>query len=357
MISIEKPFHGAVLNYRHGKNINGGLEIEVEGKAPLRSQVFVNGTPAKHAGTKFITKLVLNDKETEIKAVADGWFGQNEHSVRVLWDKNSFPRYCFEIDDNIYFLRDIAQKKYKSLFDCFYLKGLYELNQKYGTKIVLNTYYSDGEEFNLTHFPDRYKREWQDNAHWLKLTFHAYANDPDRPYQYASPATLISDLELVNEQIYRFAGEEAFTPPTIIHWAMIQPVVFKPLAERGIKVLRGYFNSGNGMWDINTGMDDIRSEYLSRNDVLKDFASGIVFSKVDMVIDTTPTEQIVPRLDFKKQDYGSAEIIDLMTHEQYFWPFYHAHIPDHFRRLDKALRWVTENGYKPVFFHDGLLPA
>jgi hypothetical protein len=34
-----------------------------------------------------------------------------------------------------------------------------------------------------------------------------------------------------------------------------------------------------------------------------------------------------------------------------FWPF----LPDHFQRLDTAIRWATEHGYAPVFFHEGLL--
>jgi hypothetical protein len=45
----------------------------------------------------------------------------------------------------------------------------------------------------------------------------------------------------------------------------------------------------------------------------------------------------------------------LLTHEQYFWPFYKNFIPDHEQRLEVALRLVTERGYKPVFFHEGLL--
>jgi hypothetical protein len=47
--------------------------------------------------------------------------------------------------------------------------------------------------------------------------------------------------------------------------------------------------------------------------------------------------------------------MDLFTHEQYFWPFYVNYRPDHFQRLDTAIRWVTENGYQPVFYHEGFL--
>jgi hypothetical protein len=37
------------------------------------------------------------------------------------------------------------------------------------------------------------------------------------------------------------------------------------------------------------------------------------------------------------------------------WPFHVNYRPDHFQRLDTALRWVTGNGYKPVFYHEGFL--
>ena len=57
------------------------------------------------------------------------------------------------------------------------------------------------------------------------------------------------------------------------------------------------------------------------------------------------------------EDPNTAEILDLFTHEQYFWPFYTHHLPDHVKRLDTAIRFCTERGYKPVFFHEGLLGA
>lgn len=365
LIKIEEPFNGAVLNRNHGIVVSNGLKIKVQGEAPLYSNVTVNGKAAVRSGTKFISEVILNDKETDIIAKADGWFGTNSHNIRVVWDKNSFLRYGFEIDDNIFFLRDIARNKYRSIFDSFYLRGLKELHKKYGTKVVLNTYYTDGleysnkkKEFLLSQFPDRYKSEWQDNSDWLRLTFHAYSNSPARPYQYASPNKLIEDMDKVASEIRRFAGDQTFTLPTIVHWGMILPSAYKPLADRGVKVLRGYFRKGaTGGWDVNHNVDEVRSEYLSRHDALKDFDSGITFAKVDMVINGTPTNKIVPILNELKKDPNKAEIIDLMTHEQHFWPFYSSHVPDHFERLDIAFRWVTDNGYKPVFFHEGFLGA
>ena len=354
-LRIEEPFHGAILNRRHGREIDGGLKIKVQGHAPLRDTVVVNGKPAQRAGTSFASAVVLHEKETEIVAVSNGISGQQEHRIRVVWDRHSYPRYRFSIDDNSFFLRDITQKNYASLFDCFYLKGLRELHDKYGARFVLNIYYTTGDGFELAQFPDRYKSEWQDNADWLRLAFHAYANEPTRPYQYAAPTQLIADLDKVAEQIIRFAGEKAYSQPTVIHWGMVQPAALKPLYERGVRVLSGYFRQVNGIWDVNYLLDDARSEYLSRHDALMDFGSGIVFSKVDIVCNSTPIEHVVRTLEPLAGDPNQAEVMDLFTHEQYFWPFYSNYLPDHFERLDAAIRWVTENGYKPVFYHEGFL--
>lgn len=355
LLTIQQPFHGAILNRRHGEEVNGGLKIRVTGEAPLRDRVTVNGTPARRAGTQFISQIVLSKKKMEIVAASQGSFGRHEHRIRVVWDRHSFPRYRFSIDDNSFFLRDIARKNYRSLFDCFYLKILRDLHAEYGARFVLNIYYTTEDGFELPQFPDRHRGEWQKNADWLKLAFHAYADKPDRPYQYASPQRLIADLDKVNEQIRRFAGEETYSPPTVIHWGMVQPTALKPLFERGVRVLSGYFRRRNGVWDINYFLDDDRSEYLSRHDALMDFDSGIVFSKVDIVCNSTPIERIVPTLKPLAQNPNTAEIMDLFTHEQYFWPLYRNYIPDHAQRLEIAIRWVTEHGYKPVFFHEGFL--
>lgn len=363
LIKIDEPFHGAIFNRRLGQEEGGRLKIKVQGQAPLGCTVIVNGVEARRSGTMFTTEIYLQEHLTDITALAIGWFGENKHTIRVVWDKNSFPRYRFSIDDNIFFLRDIARSRYNSLFDCFYLKGLRDLNNKYGTKFVLNIYYSDGleytdkEEFLISDFPDKYKSEWKDNSDWLKLAFHAYSNLPDRPYQYASPTKLISDLQKVKEQIYRFAGEQTYSPPTVIHWGMVQPTALKVLSEHGVKVLSGFTPLADGRVDVNYLLDDVRSEYVVTHDVLMDFENDIVFSNSDITCNNVPIDAIVPLLEPLVHNPYRAEIMDLFTHEQYFWPFYVRYVPDHFERLDKAIQFVTEHGYKPVFFHEGLMGA
>ena len=354
-LQIDEPYHGAVLNHRHGKQTAEGLKILVQGSASAAIAVAVNGVPARREGDRFQAEILLRDKETDVLAVGEDGAGRHESRVRVVWDRYSTPRYRFSIDDNSFFLRDIWQKNYGSLFDCWYLQMLRELNRKYGAKFSVNIYYTTGDDFCLRQFPDRYRGEWRDNAGWLKLAFHAYADRPDRPYQDAPPEKLLADLDLVAEQIRRFAGPEAYAPPTVIHWGMTRPSALRPLTTRGVRALSGYFRPSNGVWDVNYRWNDEVSAYLFRHDAWKDFDSGIVFSRVDIICNSEPLDKIVPTLEPQIADPDTAEILDLFTHEQYFWPFYRNYLPDHPQRLDAALRWVTDHGYQPVFFHEGFL--
>ncbi len=357
MLRIKDPFHGAILNYRHGAVQDGQLTITVTGNWPGHGAVEVNGVPATMAGDGFSAQVALTDRETDIVAVYHGIHGHQEHRVRVLWDKHSFPRYRFSIDDNSFFLRDIARKGYGSLFDCFYLDMLRRLNREYGTKFTLNIYYEADDGWLLMEFPDRYRDEWEGCADWLGLTFHAYANLPDRPYQYASPEKLLADRALVHEQIVRFAGEQTLIPETVIHWGMVLPEALPELRKTGVKVLSGFSNPTSHGYDVNYWIDEVRSEYLYRHDAIKDFPSDLVFSRVDIVCNNTPVEQVAPTLEPLAQNPDTAEIMDLFTHEQYFWDFYQNYIPDHPERVEAAIRWVTEHGYKPVFYHEGFLGA
>jgi hypothetical protein len=242
LMEIEEPFNGAILDHHHGKLRDGELTTRVVGRAPASWRVVVNGAPARREGDRFISEVVLRQKITEIVASAPATGGEDR--VRVLWDRFSRPRYNFAIDDHIFFLRDIARKQYSSLFDCFYLKLLRDWHRKYETRFTLNLYFASEDGFNLSDFPDRYRGEWKDNAGWLKLAFHAYADRPDR-YQEAPASKLLADYDLVAEQIRRFAGADTFAPPTNLHWSMARPDALKALAQRGVRVLSGYFRPSN----------------------------------------------------------------------------------------------------------------
>jgi len=75
-VKIEEPFHGAVLNQRHGRQVNGGLRIRVSGQAPLRDRVTVNGSPAQRAGTRFMAPPICSRDISRIDSTKSSSVGR-----------------------------------------------------------------------------------------------------------------------------------------------------------------------------------------------------------------------------------------------------------------------------------------
>jgi hypothetical protein len=143
--------------------------------------------------------------------------------------------------------------------------------------------------------------------------------------------------------------------PTIIHWGEIQSDVLPALYKRGVRAFSGYFTKYRNRYMVAFGLDENTCGKLENTRLLMHWPSGIVFSRLTCVINNTPIENIIPMIQKDMASPDTAEIIDFLTHEQYFWPFYKNYIPDHAKRMETAARFVTEHGYEPVFFHEGFL--
>ena len=366
MLQITNLRNGTILNKNNGVERDDSLEFVVEGVCDLPGQVKVNGVAAERNNLVFRSPVHLTGAFNEIVAQTKNNYGKFQQSARVVWDRQSFKRYSFFIDDNVFFLTDIHKDKNKSLFEHFYLKKLRELHKNYGAKFVLNLFYrNDHAPFVIKDFPDRYKGEWRDNADWLKLSFHAYSEFPDRPYQNAPPQKLAADYDLVKSEIVRFAGEQSFQPPTVIHWGMLPPDNFHVLKDRGVKVLNGAFINAKTyvgeadrtetVTDIGYYQDLDKSLYLRSHHVLYDFEHELVFVMYAACANLLRQDEITATLQKACADPIYNETIGLVTHEQYSFPYYHNYIPDHLDRMETAIRCVTDHGYAPVFSHDGFL--
>lgn len=356
MIHITFPFNGAVLNWRHGRQDESSLTITVTGSAPNCSEVKVNGVIARRSGELFSAEVKLTKFDNMITAEAAGVQGQSQHTVRVVWDRYSRPRYRFSIDDNIFFLRDMCLYPTENIFENLYLGQLKKLHDEFGTKFTLNLFYETPErEFNLSNVPDKWKSQFEDNSDWLRMTWHAQCEFPDRPYQYALPEKVERDYELIHEHVNRFAGEASWTVPTIVHWGELLPSVFGMLHKKGVNALSGYFVRDEQRYIVSCGLDEARCAYMENHDAIMDWESGIVFTHTDIVFNNTPVEQVVPVLEPQLQNPDNAEFIDLLTHEQYFWPYYFNYRPDHSERIATGLRYLTDRGYEPVWMDEGFL--
>ena len=68
--------------------------------------------------------------------------------------------FCFTIDDNIRFFKELTEENFESMFEHPYLAMLRRLHEKFDLKIQLNLFYRLGD-FDLSMMTDRYAAEWE----------------------------------------------------------------------------------------------------------------------------------------------------------------------------------------------------
>ena len=116
MIEITNFRNGSVLSCHDGIETPEYLEITVEGITSPQADVCVNGIAAEKFDRRFTASIRLTEKINTITAVASDTYGEHSQTITAVWDKGSFKRFNFFIDDCIFFLRNIAVNKLPSIF-------------------------------------------------------------------------------------------------------------------------------------------------------------------------------------------------------------------------------------------------
>ncbi len=351
IIQFVSPIDGDMLHTKDGVLANGSLQTKVTVSAPPDSLIKINGIPATGKDGLFTATLSLPAYRNLITAV-DALTGEAA-SVIVYRLTHFAGHYRLSIDDNIWFLRDIHRNtdKYQSLFDNAYLGFLKSVHDTYGTKVHLNLFYeTDG--FNLSQLSDKFKPEWKANADWLRLSFHALGEFPDMPYKDAGYDQVKKDCDLVKGEIKRFAGEELMGPFTTLHWGTANIEGSRALRDAGYKGLLGYFNIGEGELPIGYYVEPEERKHIHKRFIWKDNKEDIIFVRTSIVIDKTDLGKIDAHLDNHEKTIGKPPYLDLLVHEQYFYPFYEAYEPDYRDRILACVKWAGRNGYTPAFLSD-----
>ena len=363
MLEITNLRNGSVLDHTCGTETAEYLEIPVEGLASSQSDVWVNDQLAQRCDRQFKAVVRLQNKINTITVKAVDYYGVKTQTITVAWDKKSFKRYNFFFDDCCFFLRWITLNRPQSIFDEMFLKRLRDIHNKYGSKFMLNLFYHDDHhDFCIADMPSDYKAEFQANADWLKLSFHAKSEFPDRPYQHADQAKLAADFDLIHQEICRFAGEEAFIPPMVIHWAITNPENFAVLKQRGTKCLSGGYLGLKAYLDEKHSVQVTDIGYHYEKDVAKYIVDKHLFYDnfydlflLNSLLCCNLDDMATIRQKFERLAQNPRHTIDLMSHEQYSYSDYFNYIPDHLDRVEEACRLATEAGYQPVWFPQGIL--
>lgn len=260
-------------------------------------------------------------------------------------------RYRLSVDDNIRFLEELTKHPLDSAFDHPYLALFKRLHDDFGTCTQFNLFYSyTPESFSLADVTNRYKEEFQRNAHWIKLSFHSRHNDPPSPYIKASPEEVLKDLQDVREQITRFAGTDIQSRFTTLHYCEATPEALRLIHKNGVDGLMGLFQGEAGAYSLCP--EDCNA--VRKNGFIK--RDGMWYVRNDMVVNNLSINEIVPQLDSLEAEERKSKCLEIMIHEQYFYPDY-ANIPyqpDFEEKLRNVAAWMQAHQYRSSFLDEWL---
>ena len=351
------PRDGVMLTYAAGERDGDNLKIVVRFITTHGRNLEVNGVPmtnynnglykAEYTLENYKTTLEVVDKDTGDKWTSD-----------VYFLKKGYKKYRVSLDDNIWFLQNLNENKdvYNSLFDDPYLAMLKAIHDKHGTKFHINIYYETPRHggFNLTQMTDKYKDEWKANSDWMRLSFHANADKPDRPYICASYEQAYFEMERVHKEILRFAGEEAFAKTvTTIHWGDCTVDAVKAFRELGVKAFVSSYNwNSDSLSDIRMYCDAEQCAILQKYGYYYDKELDVYHFRYNGGIQRALPENIPAQCDRQAAAYPYYAFRDFCLHEQYFYPEYPHHMPDYYEKLDAAAGWCVENGFESIFMDE-----
>lgn len=336
-------------------NENDGEKIVAVVVAPEGHNIDISGVKADFIDGKYRAEISVFEKETVLSAtdITDG----TQTSIRVFRLDNPIKGYRLSSDDNILFLADITANAnvYKSIFDNPYLAVYKKAHDLYGVAVHINLFYEFNDEsaavfndkreyFNLSMMTDKFKNEFEANSDWLKFSFHANAERPDRPYKFATAEEVRHDAERVIKEIRRFAGDSVLTPCTTVHWGDANVEVASELRKMGYKAMTGYFILNEG--PVAYYAPDDLIDYIYNRDFWKDTETDILFGRIDLVLNCHPLEENLEILKSVMASPTRGGFVSIMIHEQYFYDDYIAYIPNFEELVLEACKLISENGYQ-----------
>lgn len=254
--------------------------------------------------------------------------------------------FCFTVDDNIRFFKDLTENNYSSIFENPYLAMYKRLHGKFGLKVQLNLFYQM-EGFDLSKMTDRYIEEWKANSDWLKLSFHSRLEN-ERPYELSPYDEVYRDCSAVHEHICRFASKAALAKTTTVHYCLATKDGLSALSQIGVRGLLGLFGTDEEPM-ISYGLSATDAKFIRSGGITE--RDGMYFACIDIVLNLYDTERILDMLKALRL----KEHINVMIHEQYFYKDYPAYQPNFEEKLTKTFEFFEENGYQSCFF-ENLLP-
>ena len=303
---------------------------------------------------------------------------------------------CKFVDDCIWFLRDVARMKPKSIFDTPFLGAFKKIHDATGLKVQFNMFYRTDffygmDEFSLADMPATYKAEFQDNADWIKFGLHSLQEFPDYPWISADYKDVAKCLAMIRGEVDRFAGDNMFARFLLPHWVPMSKDGVKALVDGGIKMM--VVSCGNRFaWNGDPSVLPYGHDFRLMNNrkpetalytrisnnvaisaslagynhiTTEQFASIAKYARYLHDPDTgmnftnscTPPMSVLNLLPLKGlprdlEATEGCEFVGYGNHEQYFFKDYFLHQPDYMQREALVAKTLKERGYRFIFMEE-----
>lgn len=349
------PTDGDFVNSRDGVWKDGALYVEVRLQANCKYPTVcgLEATFREDLGCHTVC-IPLFGYRNSVVAKA----GEEECRITVfVMPEENLKKFRVSSDDNIRFLQELTEGDYASIFDHPYLAVYKKAHDLYGATAHLNLFYAFDdiarEKFSGTHryfdlsmMTDRYKEEFRENAHWLKLAFHAKSEYPERPYRYADRETVRRDCIAVYREICRFAGKECISNSTTIHFGEGNREVVRALRSLGFTSLTGYFERDEHNQPLVSYYADLATvDHVGARDFWMDTSEDMIFGRIDRVLNLGTLPEVLAAVQNAMEDPHRGGFVSIMIHEQYFYPDYAMYLPDFADRVLLPCKMLAEQGY------------
>ena len=251
--------------------------------------------------------------------------------------------FCFTVDDNIRFLKELTENNYSSVFEHPYLAMYKCLHEEFDLKVQLNLFYHM-EGFDLSQMSNVYYEEFKKNSDWLKFSFHSNTENI-KPYEISGYDEVYRDCKMVNDNIKRFASELALAKTTTIHYCLATEEGLKALSDNHVVGLLGLFGDSKNP-RTSYGINESDASKIRNGEIVK--GGQIDFASIDIVLNSFSKDSILIQLENLKE----RDCIRVMIHEQYFYPDYKAYQAEFKDKLITTFIFLKEHGYESGFLED-----
>ena len=341
------PLDGQMLTDIAGERRGDVLTIDVAVAAAPESRIHINNQLAEWRDGAYHACVDLDGYRNTIEARDAA--GETV-TAGIYWIPAATKRFALSVDDNIWWLQDLTENQYASIFDNPYLSVYKEAHDRYGVKVRLNIfYYTDRKGgFNLSMMTDRYKDEFLANHDWMHLAFHADTEHPGYPYSETTYAKLKYDYDHINAEVKRFAGYE-LERATTIHFGSGNRQAIRAIRAEGVKTLMGYMECKDGKTYVSYYLTPEEVAKVNQFGFWKEHGEDMIFGRIDAVLNLYQPEGIIARLDESLERFPKKGYVEIMIHEQYFYEDYRAYMPNYRERVLTGCKWCVDHGFKPMF--------